>query len=152
MLNHMLTAIILLACCFISVGCSRTSPPGQSQSARAVAEDFFIITGTHFSDNGMSWNGPETSKAEPFTTPSFRAQWKTTQWKNFKSFSITSETMDPSQKKATIRGSLQVYQGKELGKEHVFDAVGFRMTLLKSEEKWLVNDIEFGAAPVESKP
>ena len=144
------TAVVslLLTCALLLVGCGGPSsnPAGHddAQLARAVAEDFLIVTGTADHDH-------LNQKAEPFTTKKFNRPAR--MWYEFKSWSITSLTMISGQTVATVRGSVQAtkeWNGQ--GFKEFRDAVGFRMQLVKDQGKWLVDDIEFGAAPVDTKP
>jgi hypothetical protein len=134
-----LCTLILFVC-----GCtSNSAPPDEAPLARGAAEDFLIAMGPveHKELN---------QKADALTTKKFKrhARW----WYEFKSWSITSQTMNPNLTEATVRGTVQAtrrYNG-DVGSDFK-DAVGFRMQLVKDQGKWLVEDIEFGAAPVEEK-
>lgn len=129
---------------FVVCGCtSKPVPNDEAPLARGVAEDFLIAMGPveHKELN---------QKADAFTTKKFKrhARW----WYEFKAWSITSQTMNPNSTEATVRGTVQAtrrYNG-DVGSDFK-DTVGFRMQLVKDQGKWLVEDIEFGAAPVEEK-
>jgi len=138
-----------VTCTLLLVGCSgSSSTPAQasrdeSQFARAAAEDFLIVT------------GPGLGREHKFTSKKFK--WPDGEdYYEFKSWSITSQTMSQSETEATIRGSIQATKQRKkgvIGADRDFkDTVGFRMQLVKEQGKWLVDEIVFGGAPVEAKP
>lgn len=150
-MNHTsAVAALLLTCALLPVGCGGRSPapPARDEGrlARDAAEDFLIVAGPHNSllvEQGT----------QQFTTKNFRHGGGRL-WYEFKSFSITSQTMNPSQTEATVRGSVQATRRWEVGgREKEFTGpVGFRLRLVKGQPGWQVDEIEFGAAPAEAKP
>jgi hypothetical protein len=120
----------------------------ESPLARQTAEDFLILA------------GPELvhDKVDPYTSKKFQKDLVDRQhtWYAFKAWSITSQSMNPSQTEATVRGILQATKqvvGKRGGfsSGDISDMIGFQLKLVKDQGKWLVDSIEFGAAPIEDR-
>lgn len=147
------TISMFLMCVLAIVGCDDSRPNtstahDKGEIARGVAEDFLISTGPAISFDLLM------SKAKPFATKEFANNVKSgVPGYRFKAWSINSQSMNSSQTEAIVRGSVQATRRWVGGTSFAVDdeRIGFRIVLRNSQDKWLVDTIEFGATQFEEK-
>ena len=161
------TVRFFLAGNVLLIGCSGPSPSSSTQRdelplaygdelqlARGVAEDFLISAGP----GGYSALGPWSGDNPPgaLTTEKFKADFdyekgrKT--WYAFNAFSIASQSMNASQTEAWVRGSVRATRSQLRNSSSTCtETVGFRIHLVKRQGKWLLDTIEWGAAPIDNR-